>query len=134
VLHAKSGSVFVESTPGEATVYERPPAFVNSAADAYHRSESQEGVDLVTRIFETTYTEESVETILVNYHPDLVYHPRSEDPEPSTHLGRDAFGRLIRGYVEGLSVIAFDILEVIDRGGPGDRLDHPARPRERERS
>jgi Clp protease len=38
---------------------------------------SQESVDLITRAFEWTYTDDSFEGILPIYHPDLVYHPRA---------------------------------------------------------
>ncbi len=77
---------------------------------------SQESVDLITRAFEWTYTHDSFEGILPIYHPDLVYHPRADEPDPSPHIGRDAYERLIRGFLEAFSEITFDVLEVIDTG------------------
>jgi ketosteroid isomerase-like protein len=77
---------------------------------------SQESVDLITRAFEWTYTDDSFEGILPIYHPDLVYHPRADEPDPSPHIGRDAYERLIRGFLEAFSEITFDVLEVIDTG------------------
>jgi len=72
--------------------------------------------DLVRSVFETTFTADAVDGVLGHYHRDLVYHPRPVDPEPGVIRGRDAFGELIRGYVEALSTITFDILEVIEAG------------------
>ena len=77
---------------------------------------SREGVELVTSVFEHTYTRENYEDVLPLYHPDLIYHPRPEDPEPGVHHGRDAFRELIGGYVDSLTEINFDVLEVIDAG------------------
>src|SRR5205807_629028 len=95
-----------------------PGAGVDSPSpQGYDRAAmSQESVDLITQAFEFTYTLDNFDTVLANYHPDLVYHPRADEPDPSPHVGRDAYERLIRGFLEAFSEITFDILEVIDAG------------------
>jgi ketosteroid isomerase-like protein len=50
------------------------------------------------------------------FDPDIVYHPRADEPDPSPHVGRDAYERLVRGFVESFSEISFEILELIDAG------------------
>ena len=77
---------------------------------------SQEGIELIRRAFEWTYTQDSLAGILSIYDPELVYHPRADEPDPSPHVGRDAYERLIRGFLESFSEITFDILELIDAG------------------
>src|SRR5436190_23117342 len=54
--------------------------------------------------------------LLIGFHPELVYHPRADEPDPSPHIGRDAYERLILGFVESFSEVTFDVLEVIDSG------------------
>ena len=78
---------------------------------------TEEGVDLMRRAFEYTYTPDTFPgPILDIYHADLVYHPRSDEPDPSPRVGREAFERLIGGFVEAFSEITFDVDEVIDAG------------------
>lgn len=77
---------------------------------------SEEGARLVRRIFEHTYNARTYDALSDLYHPDLVYHAREEDPEPGEYRGRDAFLRLIAGYVEALTEITFELSEVIDAG------------------
>ena len=50
------------------------------------------------------------------FHPELVYHPRADEPDPSPHVGRDAYERLVLGFVESFSEVTFDVLELIDAG------------------
>jgi ketosteroid isomerase-like protein len=50
------------------------------------------------------------------FHPALIYHPRADEPDPSAHVGRDAFERLLDGFLESFSELRFDLLEVIDAG------------------
>src|SRR2546428_9823768 len=50
------------------------------------------------------------------FHPALIYHPRADEPDPSAHVGRDAFERLLDGFLESFSDLRFDVLEVIDAG------------------
>ena len=73
-------------------------------------------VDLVRTVFEHSYDGGTYDALLELYHPDVVYHARANDPEPGVHRGRDAFRRLIGGYVDSLSTITFDVLEVSEQG------------------
>ena len=50
------------------------------------------------------------------FHPELVWHPRADEPDPSPHVGRDAYERLIYGFVASFSEVTFDIRELIDAG------------------
>ena len=50
------------------------------------------------------------------FHPALIYHPRSDEPDPTAHVGRDAFERLRNGFLESFRDVRFDVLEVIDAG------------------
>jgi ketosteroid isomerase-like protein len=50
------------------------------------------------------------------FHPELVYHPRADEPDPSPHVGRAQYERLIRGFVESFSEVTFDLVELIDAG------------------
>src|SRR6185437_3021450 len=50
------------------------------------------------------------------YHPALVYHPRADEPDPSPHIGREAFERLALGFLEALRDVEFDVDELIDAG------------------
>ena len=48
------------------------------------------------------------------YHPALVYHPRADEPDPSPHVGREAYERLTLGFLELFSTAEFDVEELID--------------------
>ena len=50
------------------------------------------------------------------YHPALVYHPRADEPDPSPHIGREAFERLALGFMESFSNLEFGVEELIDAG------------------
>jgi len=50
------------------------------------------------------------------YHPALIYHPRADEPDPSPHIGREAFERLALGFLEAFSTAKFDVEELIDAG------------------
>jgi ketosteroid isomerase-like protein len=50
------------------------------------------------------------------FHPALIYHPRADEPDPSAHVGRDAFERLLDGFLESFSDLRFEVLEMIDAG------------------
>jgi ketosteroid isomerase-like protein len=50
------------------------------------------------------------------FHPGLIYHPRADEPDPSPHIGRDAYERLLRGFIDSFSEIRFEMLDVIDAG------------------
>jgi ketosteroid isomerase-like protein len=49
-------------------------------------------------------------------HPELVYHPRADEPDPSPRVGRDAHERLFYGFFDSFSEVTFEVLEVIDAG------------------
>ena len=39
-----------------------------------------------------------------------------DEPDPSAHVGRDAFERLLDGFLESFGDLRFDVLELIDVG------------------
>ena len=57
-----------------------------------------------------------MEALFAHSHPELVYHPRADEPDPSPHVGRDAYERLVYGFVDSFSEVTFDVLELIDAG------------------
>jgi ketosteroid isomerase-like protein len=50
------------------------------------------------------------------FHPDLVYHPRSDEPDPSAHIGLEAYARLVREFVDAFSEVTVEVLDLIDAG------------------
>jgi ketosteroid isomerase-like protein len=48
------------------------------------------------------------------YHSALVYHPRADEPDPSPHIGREAFERLALGFLESFPNLVLDVQELID--------------------
>jgi ketosteroid isomerase-like protein len=55
-------------------------------------------------------------SVFAHFHPELVYHPRANEPDPSPHVGRDAYERLTYGFVDSFSEVTFEVLELIDAG------------------
>jgi ketosteroid isomerase-like protein len=76
---------------------------------------SQENVEIVRRGFKA-WNEGRMDDLRELYDPDVVYHPRADEPDPSPHVGRDAFERLVLGFVESFAETRFEILELIDAG------------------
>ena len=74
---------------------------------------SQDNVEIVRSGFEALNAGQPVYSI---FHPALIYHPRADEPDPSAHVGRDAFERLLDGFLESFRDLRFDVLEVIDAG------------------
>ena len=72
---------------------------------------SQENVEIVRGGFERLNAGEPDFSI---YHPALVYHPRADEPDPSPHIGREAFERLALGFFESFPYLEFDVEELID--------------------
>jgi ketosteroid isomerase-like protein len=72
---------------------------------------SQENVEVVRGGFETLNA--GVPDFSM-YHPALVYHPRSDEPDPSPHIGREAFERLAHGFLESFPGLEFEVQELID--------------------
>ena len=54
--------------------------------------------------------------VFTSLHPELVYHPRADEPDPSPHVGRDAHERLLYGFFDSFSEVMFEVVEVIDAG------------------
>jgi ketosteroid isomerase-like protein len=76
---------------------------------------SQENVEIARRCAEAM-NRRDVSQHLQLCHRDIVYHPRADEPDPSPQVGRDAYKRLVDGFVESFSEIWFEILEMIDAG------------------
>jgi ketosteroid isomerase-like protein len=76
---------------------------------------SQENVEIVRAVFEA-WNAGDMEALFAHFHPELVYHPRSDEPDPSPHVGRDAYERLVYGFVDSFSEVTVEVLEVIDAG------------------
>ena len=76
---------------------------------------SQENIDVVQAAFET-WNANTGEPDFSFFHPELVYHPRADEPDPSAHVGRDEYERLFLGFVESFSEVTVEVLELIDAG------------------
>jgi ketosteroid isomerase-like protein len=76
---------------------------------------SQENVEIVRAAFEAWNAGE-LQDVLSRFHPELVYHPRADEPDPSPHVGRDAYERLVYGFVDSFSEVTLEVLELIDVG------------------
>jgi ketosteroid isomerase-like protein len=74
---------------------------------------SQENVEIVRSGFEALNAGQPDYSV---FHPALIYHPRSDEPDPSPHVGRDAYERLGDGFLESFRDVRFDVLRVIDVG------------------
>src|SRR5437763_1200504 len=79
---------------------------------------SQENVEIVRAVFAAWNAGdmEALEALSPHFHPEFVYHPRADEPDPSPHVGRDAYERLVLGFVESFSEVTFEVLELIDAG------------------
>ncbi len=60
--------------------------------------------------------EPDLAAVFAHFHPELVYHPRADEPDPSPHVGRDAYERLVRGFLDSFSEVTIEVLELIDAG------------------
>ena len=76
---------------------------------------SQENVELAQAAF-AAWNAGDLDTVFAFYHPEIVYHPRADEPDPSPHVGRDAYERLVYGFVDSFSEVTFEVLELIDAG------------------
>jgi ketosteroid isomerase-like protein len=76
---------------------------------------SQENVEIVRAAFEA-WNARDMEAVFAHFHPELVYHPRADEPDPSAHVGRDAYERLAYGFIDSFSEATFEVLELIDAG------------------
>ena len=76
---------------------------------------SQENVE-ITRAAFAAWNAGDMEALFPHFHPELVYHPRADEPDPSPHVGRDVYERLVRGFIDSFSEVTFEVLELIDAG------------------
>jgi hypothetical protein len=72
---------------------------------------SQQNVELVQRGFATLNAGQPDFSI---YHPALISHPRSDEPDPSPHVGREAFERLALGFLESFPKLVLDVEELVE--------------------
>jgi ketosteroid isomerase-like protein len=81
---------------------------------------SRQGVELVRRLLAQPYTHGNWSSIReafhLTFHPELVFHSRADEPDRTTHIGRDAYERAWFAFVEAFPEVTFDVLEVIDAG------------------
>jgi ketosteroid isomerase-like protein len=76
---------------------------------------SQENVEIVRAVF-AAWNAGDMEALFAHFHPELVYHPRADEPDPSPHVGRDVYERLVHEFVDSFSEVTFEVLELIDAG------------------
>jgi ketosteroid isomerase-like protein len=76
---------------------------------------AQENVEIVRAAF-AAWNAHRYQAVFALFHPELVYHPRADEPDPSPHVGRDAYERLIYGFVDSFSEATTEVLELIDAG------------------
>ncbi len=79
----------------------------------YCQEVSQENVEIVRSGFDAL---NAGKPDYSRFHPELIYHPRADEPDPSAHVGRDAFERLLDGFLESFRDLSFDVVELIDAG------------------
>jgi ketosteroid isomerase-like protein len=76
---------------------------------------SQENIEIVRRLAESM-NRRDVSQMLELFDRDVVYHPRADEPDPSPHVGRDAYEQLVAGFLDSFSEIFFEEQELIDAG------------------
>ena len=78
---------------------------------------SEENVKLVADAFDTfcRKTWESGEW-LRNFHAELVYHPREDEPDTEPFVGRDRWEQIVGGFMDAFGEITFDIEDTFDAG------------------
>ena len=54
--------------------------------------------------------------LAISLDPGIVYHPRADEPDPSPHVGRDAYEQLANGFADSFSEVTYEVLELIDAG------------------
>jgi ketosteroid isomerase-like protein len=78
---------------------------------------SQANVEIVRAAFAAWNAGElELPEMLSRFHPQVVYHPRADEPDPSPHVGRDEYERLVYGFVDSFSEVRFEVLELIEAG------------------
>jgi ketosteroid isomerase-like protein len=76
---------------------------------------SQENVE-VTRAAFAAWNAGDMDAVFAHFHPEVVYHPRADEPDPSPHVGRHAYERLIYGFLDSFSEVTSEVVELIDAG------------------
>ena len=76
---------------------------------------SQENVE-ITRAAFAAWNAGDMDAVFALYHPEVVYHPRADEPDPSPHVGRDAVEQLTYGFLDSFSKVTFEVLELIYAG------------------
>jgi ketosteroid isomerase-like protein len=51
-----------------------------------------------------------------NFHPELIYHPREDEPDTSPFVGRDRWEQIVGGFMDAFAEVTFDIEESHDAG------------------
>ena len=76
---------------------------------------SQENVE-IARAAIAAWNAGEIDALFAYFHPELVYHPRGDEPDPTPHVGRDAYEQLIYGFVDSFSEVTLELMELIDAG------------------
>ena len=78
---------------------------------------SAENARLVTGIFENFRREtwESGDWI-AGFDPDVVYHPREDEPDTQPFVGRDRWVQIVGGFMDAFAEITFTVEEAHDAG------------------
>jgi ketosteroid isomerase-like protein len=78
---------------------------------------SAENVQLVVQMFDT-FSRTSWETgeWIERYHPQLVYHPREDEPDTQPFVGRDTWVEMVGGFMNAFADYTFDIEDTYDAG------------------
>src|SRR4051812_27553701 len=78
---------------------------------------SVENVELVADNFASfcRRTWESGEWI-ARYHPEVVYHPREDEPDTEPFVGRDTWAQIVGNFMDAFAEITFDVDETYDGG------------------
>jgi len=77
---------------------------------------SRENVEIVRANFDAWNAREPAAELLSRFHPDVVYHPRADEPDPSPLVGREALRELVSGFADAFSEVTFEVLELTDAG------------------
>ena len=77
---------------------------------------TRQNIEAVEAAFAAWNAREQLAAFLSRFHPQLVYHPRADEPDPSPHIGRDAYEQLVRGFADSFSEITFEVFELTDLG------------------
>jgi ketosteroid isomerase-like protein len=78
---------------------------------------SGENVQIVCEIFDT-FSRETWEAgdWIERYHPQLVYHPREDEPDTEPFVGRETWEQIVGSFMHAFADITFEIEETTDAG------------------